>query len=91
MVWWHRLQQQMQAPSQQGVASVGRRCYIMNLAWETTWQTLKDHFRQVSVSLRRSKLTCPCLLLLWLGCRAASGAGYPDGSDTIDPRPDVSC
>ena len=44
---WDGLQQQMQAPSQQGVASVGRRCYIMNLAWETTWQTLKDHFRQV--------------------------------------------
>eukprot|EP00240_Pyramimonas_obovata_P004077 CAMPEP_0118932430 /NCGR_PEP_ID=MMETSP1169-20130426/10209_1 /TAXON_ID=36882 /ORGANISM="Pyramimonas obovata, Strain CCMP722" /LENGTH=370 /DNA_ID=CAMNT_0006875087 /DNA_START=76 /DNA_END=1188 /DNA_ORIENTATION=- len=29
------------------IAAVGRRCYVMNLAWETTWQTLKDHFRQV--------------------------------------------
>lgn len=46
-----RCQQQMQAPSPQGVASVGRRCYIMNLAWETTWQTLKDHFRQVSLDV----------------------------------------
>eukprot|EP00959_Pyramimonas_sp_CCMP1952_P366421 7674429-Pyramimonas_sp.AAC.1 len=36
------------ASSQHGeIAAVGRRCYVMNLAWETTWQTLKDHFRQV--------------------------------------------
>jgi len=28
-------------------AKIGRRVYVMNLSWETSWQTLKDHFRQV--------------------------------------------
>ena len=23
----------------------GRRCYVGNLAWRTSWQDLKDHFR----------------------------------------------
>jgi len=27
--------------------SVARRCYVNNLAWNTTWQDLKDHFGQV--------------------------------------------
>ncbi|KAK3253069.1 hypothetical protein CYMTET_37661 [Cymbomonas tetramitiformis] len=29
----------------EGVATVGRRVYVMNLSWDTTWQSLKDHFR----------------------------------------------
>ena len=24
---------------------VGRRVYVSNLAWRTSWQDLKDHFR----------------------------------------------
>jgi RNA recognition motif-containing protein len=34
-------------PQQGQVVGVGRRVYVMNLSWDTTWQTLKDHFRQV--------------------------------------------
>lgn len=26
---------------------VGKRCYVGNLSYHTTWQTLKDHFRQI--------------------------------------------
>lgn len=25
---------------------IGKRCYVSNLAWKTSWQDLKDHFRQ---------------------------------------------
>jgi len=27
--------------------TVGKRCYVGNLSWRTSWQDLKDHFRQV--------------------------------------------
>jgi len=30
-----------------GVVSVARRVWVGNLAWETSWQDLKDHFNQV--------------------------------------------
>jgi len=30
-----------------GHVTVGRRCYVGNLSFRTTWQDLKDHFRQV--------------------------------------------
>ena len=26
---------------------MGKRCYVGNLSWRTSWQDLKDHFRQV--------------------------------------------
>ena len=26
---------------------LGRRCYVGNLAWRTSWQDLKDHFRTI--------------------------------------------
>lgn len=30
-----------------GPVTVGRRVYVANISWETSWQDLKDHFRQV--------------------------------------------
>eukprot|EP00238_Polyblepharides_amylifera_P000799 CAMPEP_0196570578 /NCGR_PEP_ID=MMETSP1081-20130531/721_1 /TAXON_ID=36882 /ORGANISM="Pyramimonas amylifera, Strain CCMP720" /LENGTH=219 /DNA_ID=CAMNT_0041887103 /DNA_START=38 /DNA_END=697 /DNA_ORIENTATION=+ len=45
-------------PRQHGeVATVGRRCYVMNLSWDTTWQTLKDHFRQVGTVVYADVMT----------------------------------
>ena len=29
-----------------GTITVGRRLYVANISWETSWQDLKDHFRQ---------------------------------------------
>ena len=29
-----------------GQVTVGRRLYVANISWETSWQDLKDHFRQ---------------------------------------------
>ena len=29
-----------------GSVTVGRRLYVANISWETSWQDLKDHFRQ---------------------------------------------
>ena len=28
------------------VMRVGRRCFVSNLAWRTSWQDLKDKFRE---------------------------------------------
>lgn len=33
------------AGEQGDVYRIGRRCYVGNLAWKTSWQDLKDHFR----------------------------------------------
>jgi RNA recognition motif-containing protein len=30
-----------------GVIRVAKRIYVSNLTWRTSWQDLKDHFRQV--------------------------------------------
>lgn len=27
--------------------AVGKRCFVSNLAWKTSWQDLKDKFREV--------------------------------------------
>jgi RNA recognition motif-containing protein len=27
----------------------GRRCYVGNLAWRTSWQDLKDHFKPCGI------------------------------------------
>lgn len=32
---------------EQGVMRIGKRCYVSNLAWRTSWQDLKDAFRTV--------------------------------------------
>lgn len=29
------------------VMRIGKRCYVGNLAWKTSWQDLKDKFRDV--------------------------------------------
>jgi RNA recognition motif-containing protein len=29
-----------------GVMRIGKRCYVSNLAWKTSWQDLKDKFRE---------------------------------------------
>lgn len=34
-------------PGQVETITVGKRCYVGNLSWRTSWQDLKDHFRQV--------------------------------------------
>jgi RNA recognition motif-containing protein len=31
---------------QEGVMRIGKRCYVSNLAWKTSWQDLKDKFRE---------------------------------------------
>ncbi|KAI8468345.1 MAG: G-strand telomere binding protein 1 [Monoraphidium minutum] len=31
---------------EEGVMRIGRRCYVSNLAWRTSWQDLKDKFRE---------------------------------------------
>ena len=31
--------------AEEEVMRVGRRVYVSNLAWRTSWQDLKDHFR----------------------------------------------
>jgi RNA recognition motif-containing protein len=28
-----------------GMMRIGKRCYVSNLAWKTSWQDLKDKFR----------------------------------------------
>lgn len=32
--------------AEEDVMRVGRRCFISNLAWRTSWQDLKDKFRE---------------------------------------------
>jgi hypothetical protein len=29
-----------------GMMRIGKRCYVSNLAWRTSWQDLKDKFRE---------------------------------------------
>jgi RNA recognition motif-containing protein len=29
-----------------GMMRIGKRCYVSNLAWKTSWQDLKDKFRE---------------------------------------------
>lgn len=33
------------------VIKVARRVYVGNLSWTTTWHSLKDHFKNVSILL----------------------------------------
>lgn len=33
--------------AEEEVMRVGRRVYVSNLAWKSSWQDLKDHFRSV--------------------------------------------
>jgi len=40
-----------------GQVTVGRRCYVGNLSFRTTWQDLKDHFRQVGTVVYTKVLT----------------------------------
>ncbi|MEW5304292.1 MAG: hypothetical protein WDW38_011071 [Sanguina aurantia] len=42
--------EQVEAPQGNGeevVVVLGKRCYIGNLAWKTSWQDLKDKFREI--------------------------------------------
>lgn len=32
-------------PADQAASTGGKRCFVNNLAWRTSWQDLKDHFR----------------------------------------------
>lgn len=34
-----------EVPAKQPVPTGGKRCFVNNLAWRTSWQDLKDHFR----------------------------------------------
>lgn len=40
-----------------GPVSVGKRVYVNNLSHETTWQILKDHFRQAGNVVHAAVLT----------------------------------
>jgi RNA recognition motif-containing protein len=33
-------------PQSEEVVRIGKRCYVGNLAWKTSWQDLKDKFRE---------------------------------------------
>ena len=35
----------VEAVQTEEVVRIGRRCYVGNLAWRTSWQDLKDKFR----------------------------------------------
>lgn len=35
-----------------GMRHIGRRLYVGNLAWDVSWQDLKDHFKSVVSVLR---------------------------------------
>lgn len=35
-----------EAPAEQPEPICGKRCFVNNLAWRTSWQDLKDHFRR---------------------------------------------
>jgi RNA recognition motif-containing protein len=34
-----------EVPAEQPASTGGKRCFVNNLAWRTSWQDLKDHFR----------------------------------------------
>ena len=40
-----------------GSGEPGRRIYVGNLSWQTTWQELKDHFKQAGDVLYADVLT----------------------------------
>ncbi len=40
-----------------GSGEPGRRIYVGNLSWQTTWQDLKDHFKQAGEVLYADVLT----------------------------------
>ena len=40
-----------------GPVSIGRRVYVNSLAYETTWQELKDHFKQAGAVVHADVLT----------------------------------
>jgi hypothetical protein len=40
-----------------GSGEPGRRIYVGNLSWQTTWQELKDHFKQAGEVLYADVLT----------------------------------
>jgi hypothetical protein len=51
-VTWHKL-----FPAAPGPASVGKTVYVGNLSWDTQWQDLKDHFKQVGSVIRADVMT----------------------------------
>lgn len=57
-----------------GVIRVAKRIYVSNLTWRTSWQDLKDHFRQVGngESLSLSNGTDQISARYVLACSAAA-------------------
>lgn len=51
-----------------GPISVGKRVYVNNLSHDTTWQILKDHFRQAGNVVHAAVLTVRSSVCL--GCHA---------------------
>lgn len=39
-------EEQLTPAEEQHLMRIGKRCYVGNLAWKTSWQDLKDTFRE---------------------------------------------
>ena len=39
-------EEQLTSAEEQHLMRIGKRCYVGNLAWKTSWQDLKDTFRE---------------------------------------------
>lgn len=39
-------EEQLSPAEEQHLMRIGKRCYVGNLAWKTSWQDLKDTFRE---------------------------------------------
>lgn len=52
--------------SADGSISVGKRVYVNNLSHDTTWQNLKDHFRQAGSVVHAAVLTVRRILAVHL-------------------------
>ena len=39
-------EEQLASAEEQHLMRIGKRCYVGNLAWKTSWQDLKDTFRE---------------------------------------------
>lgn len=37
---------ELEAAPEDSLMRIGKRCYVGNLAWKTSWQDLKDTFRE---------------------------------------------
>lgn len=62
-----------------GPISVGKRVYVNNLSHDTTWQILKDHFRQAGNVVHAAVLTVRftmCFGVLLCHCQAPAKVRY---------------